>query len=277
VAGRAPRRHRLLARINAVFLVSYTGGNVGVTADVLHTSLRDAALWWVGTDCRDLLVQAAPSMPPVTLSEDMVPDQHGFAFLQRPIVGQDALHPGVTVDLDAIHWYPLTVEGRDCVSISMWSVTDADPPMPWGRSDWPHGSDTDQHARLMAPVASASIEEDRRLLAALWQLTSQRELIQTSEQRPYRAAAKRIQRRGYEPAPVRLLSLNPKQQRRSPTTTTTGTRNYTHRWYVKPHWRQQPYGPGRSLRKATYIAEQIRGPQDKPIRARDTVKFWTKP
>lgn len=38
-----------------------------------------------------------------------------------------------------------------------------------------------------------------------------------------------------------------------------------HRWEVRGHYRDQPYGPGRSLRRRKWIAEQVRGPEDKPL------------
>jgi hypothetical protein len=121
-----------------------------------------------------------------------------------------------------------------------------------------------------------SITEDRRLVAALWQLTSQPELVASSDEKPYRAAAKRISRKGHTPKPVRLVYLNRKTGRRNQPAS-TGTRTYSHQWIVKPHWRQQPYGPGRSLRRATYIAPYVKGPEDKPLRVRDTIKIWNKP
>lgn len=159
----------------------------------------------------------------------------------------------------------------------MWGHPDDPqlPPTPLGRSDWPYGFDTDQPPPNVRPESMPSIIEDRRLLAALWQLTSQTKLVASSEETPYRAAAKRITRKGYEPNPVRLVYLNRKTGR-SPSPS-TGTREYSHQWIVEPYWRQQPYGPGRSLRRAQYIAQHVRGPDDKPLRVRDTVKVWTRP
>jgi hypothetical protein len=70
-----------------------------------------------------------------------------------------------------------------------------------------------------------------------------------------------------------LVNLSRKDQRGRLADTPAG-REYSCQWIVKPHWRQQAYGPGRSLRKAILIAEHIRGPQDKPLRVRDAVKVW---
>lgn len=246
-------------------------------APAIHDSLRTAALWWIGSDCCDLLAQAAPTMPPVTLDPDAVPDVDGFAFLEHPLTGQDAWNPDSTVSFDAIHWQPTIIQGLPCLSIIMWRhANDPDlPPVPLGRTDWPFGFDTDFEPDGVPPESLASIIEDRRLLAALWQLTSQPELVATAEERPYRAAAKRIARMGHTPSAVRLVYLNRKNRRRSPDATTG--RRFNHQWIVRPHWRQQPYGPQRSLRRATYIDQHVKGPADKPLRLRPSVKVWTKP
>jgi hypothetical protein len=71
----------------------------------------------------------------------------------------------------------------------------------------------------------ASIIEDRRLLAALWQLTTHTDLVASTEERPKRPASRRLARRGHQPSPVRLVSLNQKTRRRwAPTETGVGAR-----------------------------------------------------
>lgn len=250
-----------------------------IDAEATWASLAEANLWWVGADCCDLLAQAAPTMPPVTLDLDFVPDVHGFAFFERPITGRDAWHTDVTVTCHAIQWYPQILRGLPALAIIVWQYYSDPhlPPVPLGRSDWYFGFDTDHELDDDMPEGTmASIIEDRRLVAALWQLTTQTELVASAEERPQRAAAKRIVRKGYQPSPVRLVYLNRKTGRRNQPAS-TGTRQYSHRWTVKPHWRQQPYGPGRSLRRARYIDQYVKGPDDKPLRVRDSVKVWTKP
>jgi hypothetical protein len=247
----------------------------------IRDCLRDAALWWIGSDCCELLEVAAPSMPGVTLTAGMVPDLDGFAFFERPVSGQDAQHPDHMVSIDAMHWQPAIVAGLACVSIVMWSdalaTTTGLPLLPMGRSDWPYGFDTDHPLDEVDPDAMASIIEDRRLLAALWQLTTQTDLVASTEERPNRPASRRLARRGHQPSPVRLVSLNQRTGRRRAPADVDGGRAFSHRWIVKPHWRQQAYGPGRSLRRARYIAQHVKGPADKPLRVRDTVKVWTRP
>jgi hypothetical protein len=42
-------------------------------------------------------------------------------------------------------------------------------------------------------------------------------------------------------------------------------REWQHQWVVKGHWRSQPYGEGRKLRRPVYIHPHIKGPEDKPL------------
>lgn len=47
--------------------------------------------------------------------------------------------------------------------------------------------------------------------------------------------------------------------------------NYSHRWMVRGHWRLQPHGPERSLRKPIWIDPYVKGPEDKPLDVRETI------
>lgn len=53
----------------------------------------------------------------------------------------------------------------------------------------------------------------------------------------------------------------------------TGSVEWSRRWMVRGHWRLQPYGPQRTLRKAIWIDPYVKGPEDKPLDVRDTL--WT--
>lgn len=46
---------------------------------------------------------------------------------------------------------------------------------------------------------------------------------------------------------------------------------YTHRWIVRQHWRQQPCGPGGCRRKPILVGPYIKGPADKPLVAKDRI------
>lgn len=72
---------------------------------------------------------------------------------------------------------------------------------------------------------------------------------------------------------VKVVQLRPRVStgRRSKS---GGGRQYTHRWEVEGHWRNQAYGPGRTLRRSVWIAPYVKGPKDKPIHRKMTVKVF---
>lgn len=47
-----------------------------------------------------------------------------------------------------------------------------------------------------------------------------------------------------------------------------------HRWLVRGHWRNQPYGPQRSFRKPVWVPSYIKGPADAPLKTVETVWKW---
>lgn len=46
---------------------------------------------------------------------------------------------------------------------------------------------------------------------------------------------------------------------------TAKRKDFDHRWWVRGHWKMQPYGPRRELRKIIYIEPHTAGPDDKPL------------
>lgn len=55
-------------------------------------------------------------------------------------------------------------------------------------------------------------------------------------------------------------------------------REYSHRWIVRGHMRNQPYGPrhveGGQKHERVWIAPYIKGPEDKPLVLKDRVQVW---
>ena len=51
-------------------------------------------------------------------------------------------------------------------------------------------------------------------------------------------------------------------------------RAYRHRWVVAGHWRDQPYGPDRSLRRKQWIPSHLKGPDGAPLLETTRVNVW---
>ena len=80
-----------------------------------------------------------------------------------------------------------------------------------------------------------------------------------------RHAAKRLARSKFSELRVLELTHGATTQSRG------GTVEWSHRWMVRGHWRDQPCGPGRASRRLTWIDPYIKGPADKPLDIRPTI------
>lgn len=164
------------------------------------------------------------------------------------------------------------------VSVAFWRKWEVWQPL--GRTDWPYGFDTS--GRFAPPEADdhqrATIEEDRRILAAFLLLSQQESLVSTTETPPARPVQKRLDRKKiptdlHMNHNVRLVNIH---ARHRPPTGTARTVEWTKRWIVSGHWRQQAWGEGRQLRKPVYIAPHVKGPEGLPLDTSEktTVRVW---
>lgn len=282
-------------------------GNVAPYAPSFDAyALARAGLWWVTADMTALVAHAAETLPPTTLHDSLLPADEGFVVFAEPLLGHsaDAFEPirvrallwGVTSikELEEGDAYILTAhdgKGRLPAEVGEWALTiscyghvgDSLPDLgrrgvwiPQGRSDWRFGTDTSAPALPgFAAEVTATMEEERRWLAALWLLASQPLADTDGRARAPRPVRRRAERAGVDPGlidvDVRLIDVRRSAAPRPPDVPGEGGRRWGHRTIVKGHWRQQPYGPARSLRRPTFIAEHIAGPDDKPLVLREQV------
>lgn len=76
-------------------------------------------------------------------------------------------------------------------------------------------------------------------------------------------------------SPVVTVSERRLRRRRRDRAGGGGTRGVaTSRWWVRGHWRQQPYGPGRALRRPVFIEPHTAGAADAPVVERRRVERW---
>jgi hypothetical protein len=251
--------------------------------------LPGASLWWVTADMATLIDHAATSLPPTTLTPDLLPQPSGLAFFEEPLVGRDAnvnlaerpIRVYAILWGDAILRPDLEMLGHH-ISIASYGRLDIEAPedavpgltwFPLGRTDWRWRTDTEQlidQSLVGQEARLASMAEDRRWFAAFCLLAGQK-ISQTTQVNPSRASARRSQRRGFDPT-VQVVDV---RHTRSGTPNASEHREveWSKRWVVHGHWRQQAYGPDRSLRKPVYISDFIKGPDDKPLVMRPKVQL----
>lgn len=140
------------------------------------------------------------------------------------------------------------------------------------------GSPPRVHAHL-PPGEAVDARSPAAVLVATWLLIAQR-LTETAPVQVDKAIRKAYQRAGRPTPDVRLVRIRGSNSTRHPHAAMAhrpdGERPATpheYRWWVKAHWRQQPYGPGRALRRPLLVLPQLRGPDDKPIKASTVVRM----
>lgn len=244
-------------------------------------ALEDASLWWVTADMAKLIEAAAPSLPPTTLTPELMPAKSGLVVFEEPLTGQSANPDEPPVTVDALLWgdsetLKIRISRRPYIGIAVYrkfSVDGITEWLPLGRTDWHYGDDTEEPVdpKLIGhDQRLASMAEDRRWMACLWLLASQRRVSEHSKVFLPRYIVRRSQRAGLG-ADVKLLDV-----RRSVTTSEDGDHDpqhveWSHRWLVRPHWRQQAYGPGRTLRRPVFVPPHVKGPADKPLVVKPSV------
>lgn len=112
-------------------------------------------------------------------------------------------------------------------------------------------------------------------LAAAWHLMRQPQLVDRTVTEPSRADARSLRRADMPADPVTLMTLRRMHtpQDRDPDAG-TDHRTYRHRWVVSGHWRNQPHGPDRALRRQTWVPAHMKGPEGAPLLMTEKVNVW---
>lgn len=250
-------------------------------------SLSDCELWSVRPEAGDMIAQAAPSIPDdSSLADDMRPIGQGPGLLiafeegiecttwvdgSNPAPLQVMLatffrisdHPGPLEHVNITWYYPVGDE-FPAEFQGQWMVLVS--------STWDIATAVSEPSRVASNGLSGSDIEDRRLLLATLALVDQERIIESRVHldRPTRRRAERAGRDAALDA-VRICDLR-RSVRDARVAAEAQEGRYRHRWVVDGHWRSQPYGPKRSLRKPTWIAPHLKGPEGAPLLSGEKVK-----
>lgn len=240
-------------------------------------ALPEAALWYVPADTIDLARAAAETLP-----DDVVLDHHltpaGACF----IYCETSLLDGT--DTDAVLVHPVTGAGDSPPGLVLTGVSLCnDHQAKIGNATWAYGHSWHDPTPVTPPGAEAFAPDTerirhatalgRRQLAALWLLAHQPHIVDLSDLAPTRAQARRAQRDGQGHPKVRVVNLRRTIYEGAETVPDDrpGGRRYRVRWPVRPHWRQQAYGPGRRYRKTILVPPHIKGPAGAPFAKNTTI------
>lgn len=251
-------------------LVDQYDSDTAATAESMTQALQlaDATLFYVTPEMCELVDVAARTLPEFAMSPDDPPSQVGLAWLARPICDVTMDVPPRPIAACATSW--ITTGGtvrlsqhleRDTLPIKR-RIRDKLPGLgfpvvfPMGAWDAP----LDEQGMPVAVSNGAT----RHILAAiktLWLLLRQPMTEQEEVVLP-RPVRRRLAREGREPPPVRVIRLRRPPGRSSEPGEPV---QWHHRWIVRGHWRQQPFGPGRGLRRPQWISPFVKGPEDAPL------------
>lgn len=245
---------------------------------------ENARIFWIDPDFTALAAHAARDLPDVRVAPVEMPAPDGLLIWHTPIYCPVEPQTGVTVPIVAAQWGPIPggawitfytpaealAPGRQLTEPELQGLRE--------RIGWLAPISTGAGLRFDQPYAPAN-EQTRVMLCSLiatWILSTQPDAEVTEQ--PADKATRKAYQRANRPAPtVRLVRLRHKHQARQNSTEGKATRVYTRRWWVAGFFREQPYGPGRALRRRTYVRPHIKGPADAPLILTDQVRVLGDP
>lgn len=227
----------------------------------LASSLDQARMYWIDDTFTDMAEAAATQLPALTITRDLPPCDDGLLVWSRPT--NDQTHTAAT-------WI--------CHNGTVW--IDLYRAIGEGLAEQ-HLQTVRTEVGWLAPVRGQQLHNGQSVDAAAVQpfavLLSTWLLIAQGAADTDTAAIDKTVRKKYarmqRPAPdVRIVHLRSHHRAAATAAQPTTKRPYTQRVWVTGHWRNQPYGPGRTLRRPVYIHPHLRGPEDAQINLSTTVR-----
>lgn len=231
--------------------------------------IRTAQLWWVS---RDMTRLAEDTVQAGDFPEPDPPAQCGMIFFEG-----DVQHISFHLDNDgfgetrvaAILWQDA---GRESVKISVFTDN------PVGIKEMHADSFGLPIVSLAPPVVrenDGSFQWLCDLLYAVWALSAEPHIYEAKPAKPDMAHPL-PPRFDPEIRKVKMLVLRENLHRPggSADDDERVRREYSHRFIVRGFWRDQAYGPNHSLRRRQWIPPFVKGPADKPLICKETVRIW---
>lgn len=265
---------------------------------MLWSLQRSESIYVAPPLCGALGAVARQPLPPWTLTEEGLLTSRGFCWFAADPGYRDPT--GDPAELVALSWFPQWVSGvrREGREFSIFSPLDPEPDAfqvhrsltllpwykggflvrrevmaPWGPLFLTFGSDAtlnmNQTTLTGAPITDDAAFDGRFLssLFATLMLFAQQRLVTAAHERAERHARKRVQAQGWTHEPlIRVVKLRTRETRaHTAGESDTATIDWSCRWVVRGHWRQQ-FFPSRNEHRPLWILPHLKGPEEKPLK-----------
>ncbi|GFH34275.1 hypothetical protein [Streptomyces pacificus] len=264
-------------------LRSGTSSGIQPGLDALASQLRAADLYWVTEDMAALAVSAGSQLAAARWTVADRPSPIGLAMFDGGISTIDAR--GAQIPVEGVAWGPYDGECMVWLLLSrrrliaemtrtdIQLIEEETPPL------IPVYGFTIPLTGEALPMAELDVGDCplivMQALAASWLLMQQPNLVERATL-PADKTVARSYRRAQRPVPdVTLVDLRRHYvpDTAEPNGDGAGSR-YRHRWVVSGHWRDQAHGPGRSLRRRTWVPTYVKGPDGAPLLVAEKVNVW---
>jgi hypothetical protein len=287
------------------------GPGPDVLASTIHEDLIEAGTYAVTKNMlrviRSGMTDARDKKLHIALSMDQLPSPNGFLWLETPIAmptypdmndvsvsavawveGETAYHDKdddhTLVQGHGIYLIPITKHVRywdeidkEIVPYSYWPHD----LVGWTADlEWTPAETNDEYdnrnkgykAEWLIHPAGAAL---RQFMLCFWALSNQKI---ASGKRGRKARRRWIREIGAPPATgsVRVVTLRRYSENEAEYVGDDTGQEYSHRWIVNGHWRNQACGAGRKDRKLIWIAPHEKGPKDKPLIVRHDVNILSR-
>lgn len=225
--------------------------------DAIADGLQRARLYWIDPEFTDLADHAAQQLPHTAVEPDDLPSGDGLLVWASPVADNIITAASWTTTPGGLQLLCHRTIGAGLHGPALQRLREQ---VGWLVPLPPTGQQADRH---LAPLVATCL------------LLSQR-VTHTTTAQPDPATRRRYARAGRPTPEVRIIGLQTRisrHQHADAEAPGSGRGTMREREWVSEHWKQQPYGPGRTRHKLIYIVPYIRGPEDAPIHTRTTVRI----
>lgn len=231
-------------------------------------SFDRAGTYWVSEEMGRFLAYAQQDYPAKPLGWGDDPEVNGFVYFERAMGFDDiggrpkGAAPGA-LDIHALHWCWLgdgDVLESSTLLVELYVHT---------------GPNLSPIAHCAINIGQPPLDTIGRLVLSFWALSQQR-IAQPERGAVDRPGRRRAARAGFviPEDGVRVVTLR-RPETRTTISDDSGLVEWSHRWIVSGHWRNQWY-PATDQHRPRWIAPYEKGPEGKPLVLKDRVYRWVR-